>query len=54
MLSLIFIKSAMTVYSMIYLEQHKQEHMCALAFLPEEAFSSSGGLGWKGGEEERK
>lgn len=43
--------SALAVYSLIYLEQHKQEHMCALAFLPEEAFSSFGGLGWKGGEE---
>lgn len=44
----------MTVYSLIYLEQHKQEHMRALAFLREKAFSYSGGLGWKGGEEERK
>lgn len=41
----------MAGYCLIYFKQHKQEHMCGLVSLPEKAFSSSGGLGWKGGEE---
>lgn len=41
----------MAVHGLIYFKQHKKEHMCGLASLPEKAFSSSGGLGWKGGEE---
>ncbi|KAF5907478.1 Oxysterol-binding protein-related protein 2 [Clarias magur] len=31
------------LYALEDIMNHKQEHMCVLAFLPEEAFSSSGG-----------